>query len=185
MKAPCHSREHPSYATTNPVAFNRGPLITKLRNRIKASFYAIQKLSQHFLSNLKPCSWTCRSGAPLIEIAPILIRYFIDRISRSNFCRIHSTDDQLKIITITRMVFWSEIGEMSLNSHTSQLNMLRADLKFEVFAALDQISRMDHDSQRYCRSWEGNTIVLEKTSHETSLDLEGCFDHHLGLISRP
>ncbi len=25
----------------------------------------------------------------------------------------------------------------------------------------------------------------EKTSHETSLDLDSCFDHHVGLISRP
>ncbi len=37
-------------------------------------------------------------------------------------------------------------------------------------------------------SW-GNLLVpgtmYEKTSHETSHDLDSCFGHHLGLISRP
>ncbi len=27
--------------------------------------------------------------------------------------------------------------------------------------------------------------MSENSSHETSLDLDSCFDHHLGLISRP
>ncbi len=28
-------------------------------------------------------------------------------------------------------------------------------------------------------------FCFEKGSHETSLDMDSCFDHHLGLISRP
>ncbi len=28
-------------------------------------------------------------------------------------------------------------------------------------------------------------VKCEKASHETSLDLDSCFDHQLGLISRP
>ncbi len=31
----------------------------------------------------------------------------------------------------------------------------------------------------------GKRWTHEKSSHEASLDLDSCFDHHLGLISRP
>ncbi len=45
-----------------------------------------------------------------------------------------------------------------------------------------------HTTNQSCICW-GNLLVpgtmREQTSHEANLDLDSCFDHHLGLISRP
>ncbi len=45
-----------------------------------------------------------------------------------------------------------------------------------------------HATYQSCIS-QGNLLapgtMHENTSHENSLDLDSCFDHHLGLISRP
>ncbi len=55
-----------------------------------------------------------------------------------------------------------------------------------------QYQSIDCAQHTYCQSisigW-GNLLAPEnmddKTSHETSVDLDNCFNHHLGLISRP
>ncbi len=50
------------------------------------------------------------------------------------------------------------------------------------------IDRTQHSTYQSSICW-GNLLapgtMHEKSSHETSLDLDSFFDHHLGLISRP